>query len=443
MCPNLRLRDAMAVFAVLFLACGTAAAANWQPVATYQGERVEIDKARIARVGDGKTMAWNRLILGREESIPDSKEKYSTVQALNRYDCEKGSFATTKRVFMRDDKVVSQEAIDSPKEMAAAPGSVDERLLTEACKKRTIGDVQKVADAASKIASGAKPEAEKVAEAPPKAMFADMRSAGETKVPTTKKVESPSYIKLAETPVSSRRSRKTKPAPVVNELAHAHWSYEGEGAPANWSKLRPDFATCASGQRQSPININEGIRVDLEPIRFDYKPTMFRIINNGHTVQVGVGGGSSINVMGRRYNLQQIHFHRPSEERINGRGFDMVAHLVHKDYEDRYAVVAVLLESGAEHPLIQTFWNNLPLEVDQDLAPNLVVDLTRILPETRQYFSYMGSLTTPPCTEGVLWLVFKQPVQVSQDQIEIFSRLYRNNARPIQPNNSRLVKESR
>lgn len=442
MCPNLRL-DGMAIFAGLALVCGGAAAANWQPVATYQGERVEIDKTRIARVGDGKTMAWNRLLLGREVAIPDSKETYSTVQALNRYDCEKGSFATMKRVFMHDDKVLRQETIDSPKEMAAAPGSVDEKLLVEACKKRTIGEVGKVAEAASRLAGGAKPEAEKVAEAPPKVMYADMRSAGETKIPVTKKVQSPSYIKQEGAPTPSRRSRKSQPAPVVNELANIRWGYEGEGRPANWGKLRPDFATCATGKRQSPIDIDDGIRVDLEPIKFDYKPTMFRIVNNGHTVQVDVGRGSSISVMGRKYDLQQIHFHLPSEERINGRGYDMVAHLVHKDYEGHIAVVAVLLEAGAENPLIQTFWNNLPLEVNQDLAPNVAIDVTRLLPENRFYYSYMGSLTTPPCTEDVLWMVFKQPIQVSPDQVEIFSRLYPNNARPVQSANSRLIKESR
>ena len=119
MCLNLRLLDAMVVLSALTALCGEAAAANWQPVATYQGERVEIDKTRIARIGDGKTMAWNRLMLGREESIPNSKDKYSTVQALNRYDCEKGSFATTKRVFMRDAMGLAHGAFGLPDRILA------------------------------------------------------------------------------------------------------------------------------------------------------------------------------------------------------------------------------------------------------------------------------------------------------------------------------------
>ena len=208
-------------------------------------------------------------------------------------------------------------------------------------------------------------------------------------------------------------------------------------------KLKPEFAQCAKGERQSPIDIRDGIRVDQQPIEFDYMPSYFRIVDNGHTVQVNVGEGSSIRIMGRQYDLIQFHFHRPSEERINGRGFDMVAHLVHKDLDGRLAVVAVLLQRGSDHPLVQTLWNNLPLEKNVGFAPEVSIDLNQLLPEDRRYFAYMGSLTTPPCTEGVLWMVLKQPVSLSAEQIGIFSRLYPMNARPVQPAGDRMIKESR
>jgi carbonic anhydrase len=224
---------------------------------------------------------------------------------------------------------------------------------------------------------------------------------------------------------------------------HVHWAYEGAGAPANWGKLRSEYATCGTGQRQSPIDIRDGIKVSLETIRFEYKPTQFRIVDNGHTLQVSVGEGMGMHVMGKRYELVQFHFHRPAEERVNGKLYDMVVHLVHKNDEGQLAVIAVLLEKGSEHPLIQTLWNNMPLEKDMDVTPTEPIDLMQLLPETRNYWTYMGSLTTPPCTEGVLWMVMKQPLQVSPDQISIFSRLYRNNARPVQPSNGRLIKESR
>jgi carbonic anhydrase len=401
-------------------------------------------------------------------------------------------------------------------------------LLTEACKPRTVGEAQKVAEAAAQAAAELK-------EAKPGVMHADMRTAAEpaqtktipvadagkpevkpdaaadakaaeakaaprprfielpqidkSKVedpyagakppeakpdekaatkPAAKPAEKPAEktpVKAAEktpVPVADRHERErqyatsgprktTRPARtrVVDEPAepamhgYAHWSYEGEGAPANWAKLRGDYATCSTGRRQSPIDIRDGIRVDLEPIAFDYKLSQFRIIDNGHTIQVNVGEGSTISVMGRTYRLIQFHFHKPGEERVNGRTYDMGIHFVHQDDEGKLAVVSVLLEKGAENPLIQTLWNNLPLEVDQDVAPKVAIDLKALLPDNRAYYTYMGSLTTPPCTEEVLWMVLKQSMSISPDQVAIFSRLYKSNARPVQPSNGRLVKESR
>ena len=436
---HLRL-ETMAILAALVAAGGAAQAANWQPVVSDKGERVEIDKARIARIGKAKTMAWSRLVLGRDVAIPGSKDSYSMVEALNRYDCERQRFATVKRIYLREGKLVRQEAVDSPSEMTAEAGSVDEKLLNEACKPRTVGDMGKVAEAAGKVANEAK------APEPAKAMHADMHS--EAKSPATAAVDAlkaPEAEKSAVPAAAGKLRRQPRPVaePVAVPSESLHWGYEGEAGPEKWGKLRPSFATCASGKRQSPIDIRDGIRVDLEALKFDYKTSLFRIADNGHTIQVDVGPGSTLQVMGREYELKQLHFHRPSEERINGRSYDMAMHLVHKDYDGHLAVLAVLLEKGSENPLIQTLWNSLPLEVGQDLEPNVALNLAGLLPEQRNYFAYMGSLTTPPCTEDVLWLVLKQPLQISPEQIAIFSRLYHHNARPVQPSNNRLIKESR
>lgn len=222
-----------------------------------------------------------------------------------------------------------------------------------------------------------------------------------------------------------------------------HWSYEGEFGPANWGRLKPEWAACSSGNRQSPIDIRDGIKVDLSEVKFDYKPSYFSIVDNGHTVQVNVGEGSSITVGGRTYELLQFHFHKPSEERVNGKLFDMVAHLVHRDMDGRLAVIGVLMEKGLEHPVLQTLWANLPLEQKVEVTAEASIDLNKLLPEQRNYYTYMGSLTTPPCSEGVLWMIMKQPVQISPEQLAIFGRLYKNNARPVQAANARLIKESR
>ena len=241
--------------------------------------------------------------------------------------------------------------------------------------------------------------------------------------------------------VAKKDAGETKPQEL--DYSHVHWGYSGAGAPEHWGKL-PGSALCGFGKRQSPIDIRGGIKVDLEPIRFEYGITQFRIADTGRTVQADVGDGFRITIMGRTYALAHIHFHRPSEERVNGKTYEMSAHLVHRDIDNNLAVIAVMMERGAEHPTIQTLWNHMPLEVGIELEPpNVTIDLNKLLPAKRDYYTYMGSLTTPPCTENVLWMVFKEPIPVSPEQIAIFARLYPNNARPVQPAHDRLIKESR
>ncbi|WP_431048405.1 carbonic anhydrase [Roseateles sp. L2-2] len=259
---------------------------------------------------------------------------------------------------------------------------------------------------------------------------------------STKPATAPADVKTSN-PVDLRARRAAKPAAAASGAkSSTPWSYTGEGAPDKWGQLQPEFRQCAIGTRQSPIDLRDTIKVDQERIQFDYKPSSFSVVDNGHTIQVNVAPGNGLTIMGRRYELQQFHFHRPSEERINGRQYDMVAHLVHKDAGGREATVAVLLERGQDQALIQTVWNYLPLERGDTYTAPVPIDLTQLLPKDQGYFSYMGSMTTPPCTEGVLWLVLRQPVQLSSQQISVFSHLYPMNARPLQAQSGRLIKES-
>lgn len=479
-------------FLLAFLASAGAHAA-WQPVPHSGGseQRVEIDRGRILRLDADRVAAWTRLTLASGLTDPESGKAYDAVQALNHYDCTGRRFKTVKRVYMRDGRSVRVEAVASPKEIAAGMGSLDDRLLTEVCRPpapsaihadmRTAGGTEKpqiVAVAENAPEKPAAPERQRFIDlpkidksrldtpGPAPAKPEETKPAAEPK-PANKSEAKPAE-KAAPKPVErvaeprpslSRQAlerqyatsgprkvipkKKSEEKPAVQEHRDIHWGYEGEGAPANWGKLRPDYGTCATGRRQSPIDIQGGIKLDLEGMRFDYKMAQFRVVDNGHTLQVDVGPGNTLSVMGRRFELLQFHFHKPSEERINGRHFDMVVHLVHRDDEGRLGVVAVLLERGLEHPLIQTIWNHMPLEKGQETQPSVVINLNQLLPENRAYYTYMGSLTTPPCTEDVLWMVFKQPLTVSPEQIAIFSRLYRHNARPIQPSHDRLIKESR
>ncbi|MFO1249959.1 MAG: carbonic anhydrase family protein [Inhella sp.] len=230
--------------------------------------------------------------------------------------------------------------------------------------------------------------------------------------------------------------------PAAKSTVKPHWGYTGEGAPDRWGELAPENRLCAIGTRQTPIDIRDTLKVDLEPIQFEYRASSFSVIDTGHSIQVNVEPGNFLSVMQRRYEVQQFHFHKPSEERINGRGYDLSAHLVHKDEAGRLAVLAVLLERGSDQAQVQQVLNHLPLEKHQLNPASGTIDLNLLLPAERGYYTFMGSLTTPPCSEEVLWMVMRQPVPVGAQQLAILGKLYPMNARPIQPAGGRIVKES-
>jgi len=225
-----------------------------------------------------------------------------------------------------------------------------------------------------------------------------------------------------------------------------HWSYEGENGPQNWAKLKPEFNLCAIGKRQSPIAIRDDFTLlgPAEPIRFNYTPSRGSVVNNGHTIQVDLEGENNITVRGSTYKLLQFHFHTPSEEMINSKRYSMVAHLVHKNDVGQLAVVAVLMEVGEPNPMIETVWTYLPLDTsDRVRIPEGQIDMNQLLPADQRYYQFIGSLTTPPCTEGVLWMVIKQPLRISAAQFRVFTQLFPLNARPVQPLNARPVREAK
>ena len=235
------------------------------------------------------------------------------------------------------------------------------------------------------------------------------------------------------------------PASVAQGQHPEHiWDYGESKGPSHWGELKPEFAPCKNGHHQSPIDIRNPQKADLPPIQFDYKPSPLHIIDNGHTVMVNYGPGSFMSVDGKKYALKQFHFHRPSEEKINGNGYEMVVHLVHADQEGNLAVVAVLLQKGDDNPLVHELWSDLPkVKEKEELLDNVQIDAAGLLPAERGYFTFAGSLTTPPCSENVTWFVLKHPVTVSAAEIAQFSKLYRHDARPTQPLYDRVVRESR
>jgi carbonic anhydrase len=225
--------------------------------------------------------------------------------------------------------------------------------------------------------------------------------------------------------------------------ADQHWSYREHGGAAKWGELDRSFAACKLGKAQSPIDIRGAKPADLPAIKFDYKPSPLKIIDNGHTIQVNYAPGSSIDIGGVRYELVQFHFHHPSEEKIDGKAHPMVVHLVHKGADGKLAVVAVLLDKGKMNPMVDLIWKNFPKEKEKEAVTDATVDAAQLLPGNKGYFTFQGSLTTPPCSEEVRWFVLKDPVTISDSELAAFGKRYAMNARPTQPLNGRTVEATR
>jgi len=225
----------------------------------------------------------------------------------------------------------------------------------------------------------------------------------------------------------------------------AHWGYTGAIGPDAWSKLSAEFATCAKGRRQSPIDLvdRDFSPLNLEQVKFDYAPAAFQVVHNGHTVEVRPAGANQIIARGKNYKLLQFHFHHPAEERFNGKGFALDTHFVHRAEDGELAVVTVLFEEGAANPELQRLWDYMPLDSNDSLRSGEGVTfnpVSMLPPDRTKYLQYIGSLTTPPCTEGVVWIVLRQPVTASAEQIALFRKMVGMNARPTQPANGRLIK---
>jgi len=227
------------------------------------------------------------------------------------------------------------------------------------------------------------------------------------------------------------------------------WTYEGPLGADHWSDLDPDYQPCNTGREQSPIDIRGTQRAALPALEFEYRRAPLKyLINNGKTIRVNYhdsGDTGSVLVVGaKRYRLTQFHFHRPSEERVRGKQYDMVVHFMHEADDHTIAGVAVFLTAGQANATVQQLWDHMPVnEGPETEIPGVTVDPAGLLPQVPGYYTYMGSLTAPPCTEGVTWFVLKTPVNISPEQIAAFARLYPHDVRLPQPLNGRVVKESR
>lgn len=229
------------------------------------------------------------------------------------------------------------------------------------------------------------------------------------------------------------------PEPAHSAASAPHWGYEGDIRPEKWSELSPEYAGCKIGKNQSPVDIEHTYSTSLEPLDIHYSIAPQDMVNNGHTIQVTPANDSGyLQLANDRYALKQFHFHSPSENLIKGKSFPLEGHFVHSDKNGNLLVMAVMFEAGAQNKQIDLLLDSLAA-VGASKHLNEPVEVDALLPKQHGYYRFAGSLTTPPCSEGVTWIVLKTPVTVSETQIKRFESVLHHNNRPVQPLNGRLV----
>lgn len=230
-------------------------------------------------------------------------------------------------------------------------------------------------------------------------------------------------------------------APVGFAAEGAHWSYEGAAGPAHWGDIDAASKVCSVGSQQSPIDIQSSIKSQLPPLQFAWRTKPDMIVNNGHTIQVNSDLGNTLTVGKDKYDLVQFHFHHPSEHLVGGKNFPMEVHFVHRNLAGNLAVVGALMTAGRPNAAFSKIAAAMPAKAGPPVKM-AAADPNQMLPARRSYYRYSGSLTTPPCSEVVNWLLLREPIQVARADIDAFAKLFPMNARPVQKDNRRFVLSS-
>jgi len=450
---------ALALAAIMAALPTTARAENWEKIASDGSRTVEIDSSVIFDSDNGAKVSWGRIVLNDSEA---KQAGYRTIKAMNRYDCLGRSFTTIKRVYMDDhNDILREETLSEQRPMAVRNNSVDEQIWRKVCgpsaapalsnrSKATpnaMNQLSELADTAHRAArnsnaTSALPAAQRL----PMPTSAPAATAPPDASPASRRGSATTQPFVLPAPAASAQNTAGRQPPALSQNSSEDWGYFGAVGPEFWGKLRPEWKVCAEGKRQSPIDFVEGkpITVNLDPVKFDYRPTSFVITNSHRMLRIKVSEGMSMEARGQRYALEGFILHRPAETRIDNKIAEMEAHFFHRNDKGQIAVLAVQFVRGSKPDAsLQTLLDNLPLERGDSYAPQSTLNMAAFLPTNPAHYLYMGSLTMPPCTEGVLWVVMKEAMTLSEEQYEIFFRLHEDNARPPQPASGRLILESR
>lgn len=432
---------------LLLLISNMAVANTWVTLHQDANAKLLLDKQSILQK-DQLTRAWVKVEYKTPQVNIDSADKaYNLSKLLWYFDCGAQKSATSQVFQYMNAEAVYSAAIDikGAEFIVPVPESDLDIAMRFVCAGRKPIESKPTVNASPAVA---KVKADKKVEAKTAAVEKAAEVKPEAK-PEVAKVEpvktEPVKAELAKTEAAKTASSKKELAKDKTNKADAsavRWSYDGKDGPENWGKLNADFATCDSGRNQSPVNIEDTIDAPLKPLKGIQKNAVKEIFNNGHTVQANFKQGNMLLLDNVGYQMKTMQFHGPSENTIHGQSFPLEAQFVHADSKGNLAIIGVMFKEGKANPALEKLWQQMPKKEGAPFPLKEKVTASELMPDNRDYFRFSGSLTTPPCTEGVRWILLKTPMTASKEQIEAFEAAVKHhNNRPVQALNGRVVVE--
>jgi carbonic anhydrase len=427
-------------------------AASWTTLQDNKHAKLKLDKQSIAESGKYQK-AWVKIIYKSLQTNLEYPEKsYNNAKLLWYFNCPEKKSATAQVYQLLNDEQVYSAAIDVKRArfLEPVPETEIDIAMHYVCKRKAnLENAKAKIDAAKKAheneqattsESTTQPAAQKVEKVAEKPVTAkEVSSSDETEAEATDQKDKAKDSQNDSKVSKNKHKKEAKP----KKHKKVHWKYKGSRGPEHWGDLSPDFISCKVGRNQSPIDINKTIVTPPKPLKTFQRFPALDILHNGHTVQANFKTGNIMVVDKVMYQMKQVHFHAPSENMIMGQSFPLEAHFVHVDPKGNLAVLAVMFEEGAENKALAKLWKQMPerkTRKSKQLKSKVLA--SQLIPRKKNYYRFSGSLTTPPCSEGVIWIVMKSTMTASKSQIDAFKKVMRHdNNRPVQPLNGRIVIE--
>jgi carbonic anhydrase len=426
------MKKVISLLILFFSITNNSQAAQWVKLSDDNIEKLTLDKQSILKQ-DQLKRAWVKIEYKSLQKNPETIDKqYNVSKLLWFFDCSSQKSATSQVFQYLNNELIYSTAIDSKK-----------AEFIEPVPETDVDIAMRYVCQADKATTETKPALAKPNTEEKKSLATTDGTDKKTELATKSVTEKPAESKAEAKSISiPSKLTSTKPADSKKGENKIHWAYEGKEGPENWAKLSPEFSTCETGRNQSPVNIEETIHAAIKSLKSIQKFPAKEIFNNGHTVQINFKEGNMLAIDNAAFQMKQVHFHTPSENTIHGKSFPLEAHFVHADSKGNLAVIGVMFSEGKANPALTKLWEQLPNEESQPIILKNRVMPSELMPESKVYYRFSGSLTTPPCSEGVRWLLMKNPLTASKEQIEAFKHaVHHDNNRPVQALNGRVIIE--